>query len=678
MRAFFNGPSVGQTRSKKPDVPGISQDLAFAISQRIETPRPIAPPRGIEASRPSFSARLRDGLFKPALRFFGVAAAAACILVPSLSCTTTTGGSAEQGNARVMGAVAGSPYVDVRLVTEDFNPFNPKSGAVIAGQTDCLGHYSFDSVPYGNYYLYAFDHGRREALLAGPVAVVDTETNFGTDSLRGAAVVEVVENDPAGGAAARYYIKGVSEATAIREQLSRLVKITGVPSGVRDVMRCESAAVSTAGPTLYAASVEILPDDSITVSFHNRPPRITSVAPIPPATVLVDTVYSFKIIATDPDSNAVTYAMIASVPLADYSFDAAAGILSWTPRKDDGPAALLRFTASDDAGAASFFKWDVAIREASSIPPPEAPGGSTACTVGTAMTYTVGSKAACSSNSYYRFSWGDGDTSKWIQAASDVHTWRAPGAYQVRQQIRCDDVASPSPWGSALAVTVVSREVPATETPSIAGSLDTVTLPAPVTIRVFRLSCSQKPLYRYYLDGEIIREWTPDTSFEFTSGAAGTYVFYVQAWCDTPNAAPSAKSKPYTAYVRESALPAPALSGDTAYTTAPTVSLSFKFTSDTVVNGTRVMHRFSMYNKASAGGSTVTNLGYIIMKDTCTAGPKCIDTIQISNGDTTRWLYGGNFSLVLLKPSLTFFLSVQSWAEGYAESAWTYQNITQR
>jgi hypothetical protein len=66
------------------------------------------------------------------------------------------------------------------------------------------------------------------------------------------------------------------------------------------------------------------------------------------------------------------------------------------------------------------------------------------------------------------------------------------------------------------------------------------------------------------------------------------------------------------------------------------------------------------------------------MKDTCTAGPKCIDTIQISNGDTTRWLYGGNFSLVLLKPSLTFFLSVQSWAEGYAESAWTYQNITQR
>jgi hypothetical protein len=247
----------------------------------------------------------------------------------------------------------------------------------------------------------------------------------------------------------------------------------------------------------------------------------------------------------------------------------------------------------------------------------------------------------------------------------------------VRLQARCDDFASPSAWGSPLAVIVVPKEATLTQTPAVAGILDTITLPDPVTVRVFGLSCSSKPLYRYYLYGEIIREWTPDTAFEYTPSAAGTYAFYVQAWCDTLNAAPSAMSKAYTAYVLEPALPAPALSGDSLYTKTDTVFLSYQFTSDSIANGTRVMHRLFIYNKNEVT-LPKANLGYILMKDSCTVGPKCVDTIQIANQDTTRWVYGSQFTLVLIKPSLAFNLSVQAWAEGYAQSAWSFKYITQR
>ncbi len=63
----------------------------------------------------------------------------------------------------------------------------------------------------------------------------------------------------------------------------------------------------------------------------NSPPEITST---PPATVLEDSLYSYTLIASDPDNDPLTFSVVGALP-GWLSFDPATGLLTGTPTAND-------------------------------------------------------------------------------------------------------------------------------------------------------------------------------------------------------------------------------------------------------------------------------------------------------------------------------------------------------
>ena len=270
------------------------------------------------------------------------------------------GGSAEQGNARISGALQSDqdvdPVLEVRLVGEKFNPSDNQSAVVCSTRTDSSGMFAFENVPYGSYYLYAFDGENSYVLLDGPFTIAEDEQRLYGMMLDEASVVTIHDSSAIGNASAFYYIKGMSSGCN-GSDTSDQIKLIGVPAGVHDVMK---QAQESEEPVLYAGKIEILPGDSITISRNNRPPRMDELSLLLPETVYVDTSYMFAINATDPDSDSVFY-QLSNAPQS-CAIDSVTGAVSWTPALVDAGFYRIVIEVSDANGANSIAKWNVSVK----------------------------------------------------------------------------------------------------------------------------------------------------------------------------------------------------------------------------------------------------------------------------------------------------------------------------
>jgi hypothetical protein len=91
---------------------------------------------------------------------------------------------------------------------------------------------------------------------------------------------------------------------------------------------------------------------------------------------------------------------------------------------------------------------------------PAAPDGAASVLVDSLSTYTAKAADADGDRVSYRFSWGDGDTSGWVEPTGQTlpggasHTWHSSGTFVVRAQAR-DIHEDVSLWSDGLSVSVV-------------------------------------------------------------------------------------------------------------------------------------------------------------------------------------------------------------------------------
>ncbi|MBI5757883.1 MAG: putative Ig domain-containing protein, partial [Planctomycetales bacterium] len=100
--------------------------------------------------------------------------------------------------------------------------------------------------------------------------------------------------------------------------------------------------------------------------FVNHPPVITS---RPPLTAVIDAEYRTTVVATDPDSDPVTFSLVSGP--VDAAIDARSGLLVWWPNADDAGDQAFDVMAADNHGGFDRQRFMVSVL----LPPaPEDPG----------------------------------------------------------------------------------------------------------------------------------------------------------------------------------------------------------------------------------------------------------------------------------------------------------------
>lgn len=606
------------------------------------------------------------------------------------------GGSAEQGNARISGQVvqtrSGCPAIVVQLVKPEFNPFDGNN-SVITTTTDAGGRYAFEVVSPGTYYLFAFSGGDR-VFLDGPFTVDGNDSAVRNGLLAEASVITILGSAPGFDSSTGYYIKGSPRVELLRDNASNRILLYGVPAGIVDVMEYP-VNDSTGRPQLYSEDVEVRPGDSLAVGRANRPPRTITETVQLPSTVYIDSTYIFPIRATDPDGDTVTYLLLTA--LHKWSIDTARGELAWTPAQSELALTRLVVKIGDQRGAFTMLRGDFRVMGRGAAPTPLPPEGVATCTPGTVAVFTAENAGYCSASARYRFAWGDGDTSAWAALPSIGHAWMREGSFSVRVQVDCGNYTAPSAWSEARSVVVGKAGV--TGTPSIIASVDTVCLhdtlrdvaydsagdsliSAPgnvipndtVVLRASGVYCGGALLYRYYVNGSAVTEWTDEFRFTFRPQTDGRYALSVATWCDSATNYPSAPSAPCTVSVLPERFPEPEINGSFTTSMTETVDLKFSISSDSMFRSVPLRYRYQVVAKTE----NQAEIARLILTP-CNAGEACTDSVKIKATDgPTGWYRGRLIYFTLFRPEKTSYsFCVQAGTtDGLWMSGWKYYPIT--
>ncbi len=93
-----------------------------------------------------------------------------------------------------------------------------------------------------------------------------------------------------------------------------------------------------------------------------------------------------------------------------------------------------------------------------SITTPNAPTGSPTGVINNSLSYSTGGSTSSLGHALqYRFDWGDGSTSSFVDATSASHPWVTAGTYSVKAQARCaTDTTIVSNWSNPFTVTITT------------------------------------------------------------------------------------------------------------------------------------------------------------------------------------------------------------------------------
>lgn len=625
-----------------------------------------------------------------------------CHIVLVLSCSM--GGSAEQGNAKISGAVVRKQGCDsavtVQLVTEDFNPFKRSSGTVLSTTTDNAGIFLFEFVPSGVYYLYAFNGDTSCSFLNGPFTVGDGGEETRNGSLSEVSIITIADSDPRSDSAACYFVKGTSHQTLTIDSIRSQVVLQGVPAGNLDVMQCRAGGPSLLQTELYSGAVEVRPGDSLSVSRSNRPPRITSATTLLPQTVYLDSTYIISVAAEDPDSDAITCEL--QTPLYASTLDTTRRELIWTPVQSEISLTQIVLKVSDNRGAFSIFRWKFGVMRGTTAPSSAAPDGNFSCFPGTLTEFSTTPADCYTSIAQYRFSWGDGDTSAWSGSSTASHAWPLTGTYAVRVQVLCSDYYYPSAWSAAREVVVENgpkTETPELKVPTISvvlhdtlvdvtyDSATSTLVPAPgnfivndtIPLIAWAAACKGPLVYNYYVNGKSIAGWTAAAAYTFHPEVDGIHEFRVAAWCDTASSSPSEMSMPCTVMVEPEQIRAPVLDGNLSADMRDTVYFKFILSGSTSYHDQPLYYRYQLMMKTAAAtpGAILANL----LLNPSNTGASSHDTISITTFNVaTGWYRGTLLYLDLYYPEQgNYTFAVQAGiVDGLQTSAWQYFTLTIR
>jgi hypothetical protein len=425
------------------------------------------------------------------------------------------GGSTEQGNAKISGTLypcaLPETNITVHLVPEFYNPYDTTCGMIYKTLTDINGDFTFENIPYGSYYVYAFDNDSRNTLLKGPFQINIDQNELNSDSLRRSSSVTISTAISNLTKPDFYFIKGTSKIDCIFE--NSVNKLENVPSGQHDIIQYNQSE-NVVVP--FTEDVGVFPDESITVSFNNRPPRITSPVSKFPSMLQIGTTYTLQLNASDPDSETVFFSVITQ-GLVNFTLDSLSGFLKWQPDASQQNLKQIIFKVGDNRSAFSTFIWDFELIE-SVTPAPGVPFGIKECHLDSMYTYSAKETPCSLVPVLYRFLIDDVDSSQWSQDNTLLQKWIVSGTHKVQVQVHCRGFTSPSQWSEPLIINV--RKI--SEIPLMLSSKDTVAYQSLFTPK-FEPSCN---LIQLHING-IDSPWVDQSAISFVPPAPGVFIVQV-------------------------------------------------------------------------------------------------------------------------------------------------------
>lgn len=157
------------------------------------------------------------------------------------------------------------------------------------------------------------------------------------------------------------------------------------------------------------------------------------------------------------------------------------GTFAWTVPADPSLNCLVRISAVGDAGNNDVSNDEFFISPSllESITAPEAPSGPVSGAVNSAFSFSTGGAISSLQHELqYRFDWGDGSYSDWLETGttSTAHAWTSGGYYPVRTMARCVvHTGVESAWSEPLYVSISDGSSPLALWNTFAGgsALDT-------------------------------------------------------------------------------------------------------------------------------------------------------------------------------------------------------------
>ncbi|MFN0305303.1 MAG: N,N-dimethylformamidase beta subunit family domain-containing protein [Burkholderiales bacterium] len=201
---------------------------------------------------------------------------------------------------------------------------------------------------------------------------------------------------------------------------------------------------------------------AITVGIPNQPPAVTSV-PISTATATVGALYSYNVVANDPNDDVLIYALTAAP--SGMLIDLATGVITWTPTAAQigSQSAIVQVTDPGGLRATQSFAITVVV---ANDPPQITPIPFTTATVGTAYRLKV--HAIDANSDALNFSLAQGPAGMLISSTSGLIEWTPAasqaGSHPVTVQV-IDSGGLVATQAFTIAVTTANSPPPNTATP---------------------------------------------------------------------------------------------------------------------------------------------------------------------------------------------------------------------
>jgi hypothetical protein len=390
------------------------------------------------------------------------------------------GGTSETGNARIA-SLSGSILINdcdtsktwVHLVNENYIPGTDTSEMVYKVAVDPEGEYHFKSVICNNYYIYI--KGSDRNLLEGPFPVSVPEAELGKDTLRYTSQVTV--NIPDSAHLDFVFIRGVPELYKVTSGKAVLPQ---APQGSLEIIARSSQNSTSPLDSVdlkRTIRLDVIQGDTVSVGLHTAAPVFDKTSSAMSRTVNLDCskIYQDVLLVGNNNSDSITFRILQAP--SDLHLNPSDGVISWSvPDTFINRALTIGAVAENSKGSSRAIWWTVTFNNTCSlkVAKPKPPTGLDSGIINKAI-YFYADSTDKNAKLIYRFHWGDSLISKWSAVPSAMHSWSAPGTYEVRIQTATTDSSILSPLSDPHLVSIgIQQTITPAPQPRIVLSTDTI------------------------------------------------------------------------------------------------------------------------------------------------------------------------------------------------------------